>query len=332
MERIKIAQLGIGHNHGEEKMKAFRKFPEIFDVVGVCEPDPVWLERRKDLPGYAGLPFMTQEELFAIPGLQAVSVETDVKDLDAAALACIQRGYHIHMDKPGGENFREFEHLMLLAKEKQRVVQMGYMYRYNPAIRYALDLAKDGRLGKIFEIDTQMSTCHPVAYRQWLQSFSCGTMYIFGCHLLDMIFQVLGPDYQKLTPYLRQTKPEEVALRDNALAVVEYPDAICTVRTTSVEVNGFGRRQLVICGTEGTVEVKPLEGPPTVTVSFAKDNPPTYQDTKQTVEVPPMTGRYDLMAQDFAAYIRGEKRNPFDHDYEIALQKATLQACGLPTD
>ena len=84
MERIKIAQLGIGHNHGEEKMKAFRKFPEICDVVGVCEPDPVWLERRKDLPGYAGLPFMTQEELFAISGLQAVSVETDVKDLDAA--------------------------------------------------------------------------------------------------------------------------------------------------------------------------------------------------------------------------------------------------------
>lgn len=332
MERIKIAQLGIGHNHGEEKMKAFRKFPEIFDVVGVCEPDPVWLERRKDLPGYAGLPFLTQEELFAIPGLQAVSVEADVKDLDAAALACIQRGYHIHMDKPGGESFREFERLMLLAKEKRRVVQMGYMYRYNPAIRYALDLAKEGRLGKIFEIDTQMSTCHPVAYRQWLQSFSCGTMYIFGCHLLDMIFQVLGPDYQKLTPYLRQTKPEEVALRDNALAVVEYPDATCTVRTTSVEVNGFGRRQLVICGTEGTVEVKPLEGPPTVTVSFAKDNPPTYQDTKQVVEVAQMTGRYDLMVQDFAAYIRGEKRNPFDHDYEIALQKATLQACGLPTD
>ena len=208
---------------------------------------------------------------------------------------------------------------------------MGYMYRYNPAIRYALDLAKEGRLGKIFEIDTQMSTCHPVAYRQWLQSFSCGTMYIFGCHLLDMIFQVLGPDYQKLTPYLRQTKPEEVALRDNALAVVEYPDATCTVRTTSVEVNDFGRRQLVICGTEGTVEVKPLEGPPTVTVSFAKDNPPTYQDTKQVVEVAQMTGRYDLMVQDFAAYIRGEKRNPFDHDYEIALQKATLQACGLPT-
>ena len=144
MERIKIAQLGIGHNHGEEKMKAFRKYPEIFDVVGVCEPDPVWLERRKDLPGYKGLPFLTKEELFSIPGLQAISVEADVKDLDAAALECIERGYHIHMDKPGGENFREFEHLMTLAKEKQRVVQMGYMYRYNPAIRYALDLAIEG--------------------------------------------------------------------------------------------------------------------------------------------------------------------------------------------
>ena len=332
MEKIKIAQLGIGHNHGEEKMKAFRKFPDIFEVVGVCEPDPIWLERRRNLPGYEGLRFLSKEELFSIPDLTAISVETDVKDLDAAALECIERGYHIHMDKPGGENFKEFEHLMLLAKEKKLVVQMGYMYRYNPAIRYALDMAIEGKLGKIFEIDTQMSTCHPKEYREWLQSFSCGTMYIFGCHLLDMIFQVLGPDYQKLTPYLRRTKPEEVDLLDNALAVVEYPDATCTVRTTSVEVNGFGRRQLVICGTEGTVEVKPLEGPPTISVSMKKDHPATYQDEKQFITVPPMTGRYDIMVQDFAAYIRGEKQNPFTHDYEIALQKATLQACGLPTE
>ena len=331
MKKIKIAQLGIGHNHGEAKMQAFRKFPELFEVVGVCEPDPVWREKRGKLPGYQGLPFLTEEELFSIPGLEAISVEADVKDLDAAALKCLERGYHIHLDKPGGENFREFEHLMLLAKEKNLVVQMGYMYRYNPAVLYAMKLVREGKLGKIFEIDTQMSTCHPLEYRQWLTTFACGDMYIFGCHLLDLIFEAKGTGYEKITPYLRRTKPEEANFADNALAVVEYPDAICTVRTTSVEVNGYGRRQLVICGTEGTVEIKPLEGPTTLSVSYIKDQPATYKDCKQFVEVPEMKGRYDAMVQDFAAYIRGEKQNPFDHDYEIALQKATLEACGLPT-
>ena len=36
---IKIGQIGIGHNHGAAKMNAFRKFPELFEVVGVAEED-----------------------------------------------------------------------------------------------------------------------------------------------------------------------------------------------------------------------------------------------------------------------------------------------------
>ena len=34
MKKIKVGQIGIGHNHGESKMKAVRKFPELFDVIG----------------------------------------------------------------------------------------------------------------------------------------------------------------------------------------------------------------------------------------------------------------------------------------------------------
>ena len=35
MDKIKIAQIGIGHNHGSEKMRAARSFPDVFEVVGV---------------------------------------------------------------------------------------------------------------------------------------------------------------------------------------------------------------------------------------------------------------------------------------------------------
>ena len=328
MKKIRIAQFGIGHNHGAEKMKAFRKFPDVFEVVGVCEPDPAWIEKRGNDPAYEGLRWLTEDELFSMTDLDAISVETDVKDLDQGALRSVKAGCHIHMDKPAGENLTDFAEVLSIAKEKKLIVQMGYMYRYNPVIRHAIELARSGELGEIFEIDTQMSTAHPLHYREWLTQFGgSGTMYIFGCHLLDMIFQVLGTDYTKLTSYLRVTKPEEVPLQDNALAVVEYPNATCTVRTA--EVNGFGRRQLVICGTKGTVEVKPLEGPSTISVSFAKDDPPTYKDTKQFLSIEKAPGRYDEQVLEFAECIRGERENPFTYEYELALQKATLQACGI---
>ena len=40
MRKVKVGQIGIGHNHGEGKMLAFRKFPELFEIVGFVKAMP----------------------------------------------------------------------------------------------------------------------------------------------------------------------------------------------------------------------------------------------------------------------------------------------------
>ena len=47
MERIRIGQIGIGHNHGSEKMNTLRRLSDLFEVVGVVEDDPQWRRRRE---------------------------------------------------------------------------------------------------------------------------------------------------------------------------------------------------------------------------------------------------------------------------------------------
>ena len=42
---IKIGQIGIGHNHGDAKMLAVRKFPQLFEVVGYAEDNEEWIEK-----------------------------------------------------------------------------------------------------------------------------------------------------------------------------------------------------------------------------------------------------------------------------------------------
>ena len=49
-KRIRIGQIGIGHNHGADKMIALRALTDDFEVIGVTENDPVWYEKRKNLP------------------------------------------------------------------------------------------------------------------------------------------------------------------------------------------------------------------------------------------------------------------------------------------
>ena len=64
MERIRIGQIGIGHNHGSEKMNTLRRLSDLFEVVGVVEDDPQWRRRRGDWECYRGIPWMSEEELF----------------------------------------------------------------------------------------------------------------------------------------------------------------------------------------------------------------------------------------------------------------------------
>lgn len=328
MKKLKIGQIGIGHNHGAAKMETVRKFPEIFDVTGVAEPDPSWLEKRGNLPAYQGLPLLTVEELLDTPGLDALLIETDVKDLMRYARLAVERGFPIHMDKPGGENYGEFRALIEAARQKNIPVQMAYMYRYNPAIQFVLEKQRSGELGEILHIDAQMSTEHSDEYRGWLTQFQGSTMYIFGCHLIDLVLLLQG-EPEKITPFLHKSMKNGVVCLDNAAAVLEYPQGPSFVRVSSTEINGYGRRQFVVCGTKMAIEIKPFECPTVMTVSYAGAGNP-YADCRETVALPPITGRYDEQMLDFARIVRGKKENPFSYDHELRIHRATLRACGIP--
>lgn len=78
---------------------------------------------------------------------------------------------------------------------------------------------------------------------------------------------------------------------------------------SSVEVNGFGRRQFMVSGSKGTVNICPLERPLTMTYSDTEIADATYEDRKIFIpfEDNTATSRYDEMMKDFYAYINGTK-------------------------
>lgn len=331
---VKIAQIGIGHNHASATMATIRKFPEYFEVIGVAEDDEKWLEKRANLEEYRGVKLMREAELLEAPGLEAVCVEKDMPDIAQAAHDCAMRGLHVHMDKPGGEDYALFKSMVDKLRQNNKAFQMAYMYRYNPYIAKCIEMARKGELGEIFEIDCQMSTSHPKEYRDWLSNFKGGDMYIFGSHLIDLIVSILG-EPQKITSFLKNSFPEVSVCVDNALAVLEYPRASCTVRCASMEVNGYYRRQLVVCGDKGTVEIKPLERPTRMSIAMAEPfadgeiHANSHPDSRKFIDAPIEEGRYDAQLIDFARIIRGERANPFDYDYELLVEKTVLRACGI---
>lgn len=324
---IKIGQIGIGHNHGEAKMLAVRKFPELFEVVGFAEDNEEWIKKRGNFKGYGGLKRYSLDEL--IEKCDALLIETDVWDLTETAQKCIDADKHIHMDKPASGTLDEYKHLLDTAKAKNLVVQLAYMYRYNPAVQKCFDLINAGQIGEIYSINAEMSTYHPKDYKKWLTNFGGGIMYILGSHLVDLIVYVLGKP-EKVTSFLKHTNLDDIDFPDNNLAVLEYKKALARVFVSSVEVNGFGRRQFMVSGSKGTVNICPLERPLTMTYSDTSIADATYEDRKIYIpfEDHTSTGRYDEMMKDFYAYIKGTKENPFTYEHEYAVQEVLSEIIG----
>ena len=329
-EKIKVGQIGTMHAHAAGKMQTMRKFSDIFEVVGVVEPEDQRRAQMQKDPAYADLVWMSEQELLAMKDVKAVAVETSVHDLVPTAARCIATGKHVHLDKPAGESLVEFKRLMLDATRRRLTVQMGYMFRYNPAFVFLFNAIKQGWLGTIFEAHGVISKTVDVETRRQLAEYPGGAMFELGCHLIDALLVALGPP-ERITPYVRNTRDREGdLLADNQLAVFEYPLATATIRSALMEVDGGRRRQFVVCGNHGTIEIKPLE-PPALTLTLDRDRGDFKKGTQQ-VELPTAGGRYDGDFLDLAKIIRGEKKSDFPAEHDLAVQEAVLRASGMEAD
>lgn len=326
-DRIKIGQIGLAHAHGEGKMNAVRKFPELFDVVGYSESNDAIIKKNAEKDAYKGLLRMSEEELLS--KVDAVLVECEISRLTEVAEKCIKAGKHIHLDKPTTGSVDKYTEIINMAREKGLVVQLGYMYRYNPAIMKCIDMIKNGKIGAIHTINAEMSTHHYENSKTGIARYNGGTMFVMGSHLIDLVVYLLG-EPEKVTSFFKHTGYDGIDFEDNNLAVLEYEKAIARVYASSVEVNGWGRRQFVVCGEKGTISILPIENDVSMTLSDLNIAQSHYSDMKEKIDVTdiPKNSRYDTMVQDFAAYINGTLENPFTYDHEISVHKALTQVCG----
>jgi predicted dehydrogenase len=322
--RIKIGQIGVGHAHAS-KLSVYRASPD-YEVVGIVEPDEGLRQASENAAPYKGLKWLTRDQMLDSPGLQAVLIETRVRDLLDNAEACVAAGKHVHIDKPAGESLPQFKRILEAAGKKKLLVQMGYMYRYNPAAVLLREFLTKGWLGEVFEVHAVMSKVVDPAGRKPLAAYKGGMLFELGCHILDLVIGVLGKP-QGVAAFNRHSAKLDDGLLDNMLAVLSYPRATATVKSSALEVEGGDRRHLVVCGTEGTFHIQPLDSPSArVSLSQARGE---YKKGPQVITFPKYT-RYVDDAADMAKVIRGEKASDFRAEHDLAVQETLLRACGIP--
>jgi predicted dehydrogenase len=315
--RLKVGFLGVGYSHFKDKFELIRASPE-WELVGLCEEDEVARST-----GPADARWLSAGQLFA--EAEVIIVESAVKDHAPYARRALLAGKHVHVEKPPAPALAAMRELLRLAGEKQRLLQVGYMWRYNPGINAALAAARQGWLGEVYLVRATMNTLvGPELRREWAQ-FRGGAMFEQGCHLIDPLVRLFGRPI-KVSPILKQSGRYDDGLADNCVALFELPRALGIITSAPLQPNAMPQRFFEVLGTDGTARVQPLE-PPAFTLDLGKAAGP-YSAGRQEVKLPVYRRYVDEFAA-LALAIREGRPLAFTPEEELAVHETLMRACEM---
>ena len=315
---IAIGFLGSTYSHGPDKIRLALSSPD-WRLIGVHEPS----EAGRAAAAALGARLISQDELLA--AAEVVAVESEVRDHASHALVALQSGRHVHLEKPPAHDLDALRAVVAAARQRDRLLQVGFMWRYHPGFQAIREMVRRGWLGDVFQVRGFVASRVPAARRQEWAEFKGGAMFELGCHLVDATVRLLGRP-RSVTPILRRHGRFDDTLADNNVVVLEYDRATAVLTNTALQAGGSPQRSFQVLGSNGTATLMPLE-PPALRVDLVDAAGP-YRQGPQDVLMPEYR-RYVGDFAELAAAVRGEATLSATLDDELAVGETVLQAAGM---
>ncbi|MBL9198870.1 MAG: Gfo/Idh/MocA family oxidoreductase [Opitutaceae bacterium] len=154
--KITVGVIGVGaQGHGD--MRNFLSQDDV-RVTAICDVNQRNLDRaRKTIAeAYGGADVKVQEDFRTLnedPSIDAVLMALPVHWHSIPSIDAILRGKHIFHEKPMALSFEEGRRVRAAVRKTGVVFQFGTQQRSNLKFRWACELALNGRIGRIREIE-----------------------------------------------------------------------------------------------------------------------------------------------------------------------------------
>ena len=352
--KARVVLWGVTHNHAKGKFDALKRLKDDYEIVGVVDNSASKVMRMAEpkMKNYKDYPKFTPEQVINEVKPDLVVIEVSNQELVDVAKMCADAGIPMHMDKPLGFTKDGFKYVSDVCRARNIPLQTGYMFRVNGAIQFACKAAHDGVIGEVFSIDADLNHSYGgKKYPEYCGTYPAGTAYLLTCHVIEYVLPLMNevpPDFVKTWVMPAPGDPEGTP--SHTFTLMKWPRTTCTVTVCSKGTQS--RRHLRIDGSDGTIEITPIEDfrkvkhdtgeeggegkkakvvdPRIMVKMHLKKAKNGYKKGENVLDFGIIQDRYADQLKELAEILRGEKPNPqWLYDHDLLVHDVSLRACNL---
>lgn len=238
---INVAVVGLGY-WGPNLARTFARLPGATLRV-LCDANEERLAAvARDYPGVQTTP--DYRRVFEDPGVDAVVLATPAGTHFELASAALRAGKHVLVEKPLAQSSAQARELVQLADGSHRILMVGHVFLYNPAVHKIKELIDAGALGRIYYVYAQRLNLGII--RQ-----DVNALWNFAPHDISVINYWLGTSPVRV--HARGYAYIQPGVEDVVFLTMEYPNGVAAnVHVSWLDPHKV--RRMTVVGSERMVE------------------------------------------------------------------------------
>jgi predicted dehydrogenase len=252
---IKIAVLGLGRI-GQRHLEKINENDE-FELVGGFDIDPLVNRTMSENFSYF---FTDSFEGLMDCKADVISICTPNGLHAKHAIACLERGFHVLVEKPMALSSRDCGAMIKSAENANKRIFVVKQNRFNPPVVAVKKLIDENKLGSItsFQLNCFWNRNEDYYKNNWKGTLNLdgGTLYTQFSHFIDLVYYLLG-DVKSIEAKGRNMQHQGIIeFEDTGVVLLEMENG--ALGTINYNVNSYESNMegsLTLFGTDGTVKI-----------------------------------------------------------------------------
>ena len=262
---VRWGVIGLGW-FGEIHADTLADMPGI-ELTALCTRRPDRLRELAERYDVAGS-YTDYRELLQDASVDAVSITTHLHDHREIAVAALQAGKHVFLEKPMAPTVDDCNQIIEAARESSGLFMVGHICRFDPRVALAKQAIDEGRLGRIFSMHARRNLSKAIGAAN-LDKISA--LMGDGIHDADLMLWFTGA--APVSVYAQEIHPGScehpdgawamMRLDNGAVGVIEsiwhLPDSTPYAIDARMEIIGTEGALYINCGQAG-LEIHAADG------------------------------------------------------------------------